>query len=72
MISLDNLTLQNWIPSSIYPENIPKKKKKDYEEEERACFIKFTSTNTIKRIDQSLINVKQWEDTISQKQSISI
>lgn len=28
MISLDNLTLQNWSPSNIYPENIPKKKKK--------------------------------------------
>lgn len=27
MISLDNLTLQNWSPFNIYPENIPKKKK---------------------------------------------
>lgn len=62
MISLDNLTLQNWSPSNIYPENIPKKKK-SYEGEGRKCSIKFRMANTIKRIYHSLTNVKQWEDT---------
>ena len=35
-------------------------------------FVKFTLANTIKRVCNSLINVKQWADTISWEQSILI
>lgn len=56
MISLGNLTLQNWNPFSIYPEII---QKKDYEWEERMCPIKLTLANTFKRIYHSFINVEQ-------------